>query len=257
MKNRVLIMFVAFSLSISCFAQDFIIFRDGTERSGKIIQVDNDRTLYKAMLYKKTMGRKIEVTRQVDNKRIYMLKYKTRGNVFFNLNGERIFNSTAGVVKPARNAILIYLREGREIQAYNVNMNDVGLVFQESNKKKAPLRSVNKQDVFMIKYPDGTKDILTDFGIEPELPLDQESEVPVGNATTLFPPLDGVDQKPSKSSEQVRKYPCKAIITTKNNSKIKAMIYAEEEESISYKREYNLNGPFYTILKKNVKSIDY
>ena len=45
-------MFVAFSLSISCFAQDFIIFRDGTERSGKIIQVDNDRTLYKAMLYK-------------------------------------------------------------------------------------------------------------------------------------------------------------------------------------------------------------
>ena len=65
-------------------AQDAIIFRDGRVKSVKIIQTNNDKTLYKDSENKHVKEEFVE------NTKVFMLKFKTRGNVVFNSNGERI-----------------------------------------------------------------------------------------------------------------------------------------------------------------------
>ena len=71
-------------ISLGLYAQDAIIYRDGRVKEVKIIQTNNDKTLFKEA------SNKHAAEEYVDNKQVFMLKFKTRGNVVFNANGERI-----------------------------------------------------------------------------------------------------------------------------------------------------------------------
>ena len=57
---------------ISAYAQDAIIFRDGRVKSVKIIQTNNDKTLFKESDNKKASEEYVE------NTKVFMLKFKTR-----------------------------------------------------------------------------------------------------------------------------------------------------------------------------------
>ncbi|MDO4161369.1 MAG: LysM peptidoglycan-binding domain-containing protein, partial [Prevotellaceae bacterium] len=68
----------------------------------------------------------------------------------------------------------VYLVSGKEIQAYNLQVVENQVLYQEKEgksglfggSKHSPVISLNTDDVFMIKYKDGTKDILTAFAKE-------------------------------------------------------------------------------------------
>lgn len=107
MKIKTFLTIAMTSCAISATAQDdLIIYRDGRERSVKIIQVNTDRTLFSA-------GKK-SPEEWVDNSDVYMLKFKERGNVAFNENGERILTERVARSTP-KGAILMYLKTAKSL----------------------------------------------------------------------------------------------------------------------------------------------
>lgn len=59
-------------IAFLAYAQDAIIYRDGRVKSVKIIQTNNDKTLFKES------GNKKASEEFVENTKVFMLKFKTR-----------------------------------------------------------------------------------------------------------------------------------------------------------------------------------
>ena len=103
-------------MAINASAQDAIIYRDGRVKSVKIIQTNNDKTLFKESDNKKA------TEEYVENTKVFMLRFKTRGNVVFNSHGERILTTSEHTRIP-KDAIVVYYKDGREVPAYNLTMD--------------------------------------------------------------------------------------------------------------------------------------
>lgn len=162
---------IIFSMLAAIYVQaqsDYIIMRDGQEIVGKIVRVDNSSVVYEAS--SKLISLKKSEEKSLDLKDVYMLHYESRGNIYITSEGRRITGENQKIDK---NADVIYLVSGKEIPAYDVrvSMDDVRFRSHDIAKKKkknAPNRPNPEQvfsisEVFMIKYKDGTKDILTEF----------------------------------------------------------------------------------------------
>lgn len=103
-------------ISLGLYAQDAIIFRDGRVKFVKIIQTNNDKTLFRESDNKKAPEEYVE------NTKVFMLKFKTRGNVVFDSNGERIL-ATSEPTQIPKDAVVVYYKDGREVPAYNLTMD--------------------------------------------------------------------------------------------------------------------------------------
>lgn len=141
---------------------DLILYRDGSEKEVKLIQVSKDEVVY-------SISSKGSPVIKDDIKDIYMLRYSKRGNVYITPEGKRITGENHKIDK---NADLIYLIEGGLIQAYNLQiLSDIvkyesqpqgGGLFGKKQQAE-PLRSLDLNKIFLIQYKDGTKDIITDL----------------------------------------------------------------------------------------------
>lgn len=279
MKIKTVCIFCVYlSLCASLFAQDHIIFRDGREQDCKVIQVNSDKTLCKENDKRKAK----EII--LDNSGIYMIRYEKRGNVFFTKDGERFSGPT--VEKPDNKATIVYLKEGKEIEAFNFEMSSTAIKFKEEKgrggfiikrDKDVETTEIPKSEVFMLKYPDGTKDILTPFVTkkteDEKVETDTGSESLPGQTQNAN---DGSDlensgvkndiniadqrEEETKLPELVEVHitlPCKATIQTVQNSDISAIVLQDDGEDIAYKRQSNPNGPTYHIKHANIKDLQY
>ena len=52
-------------------------------------------------------------------------------------------------------------------------------------------------------------------------------------------------------------YPREATIVKKDKTRIKAVIYSENEQTVSYKKKTNPNGPMYKISRSQIADIKY
>lgn len=136
---------------------DLVIFRDGSEKSVKVIQVADKRVTYLPQ------GKKDAQEMYADPKDIYMIHFKERGNVYITPEGKRVTGENR---KTDKEADIIYMVEGKEIQAYELQVLENVIVYKAEKPKKkqyvAPT-TIGKEEVFMIKYKDGTKDMMTDL----------------------------------------------------------------------------------------------
>lgn len=132
---------------------DVIVLRDGTEVISKIIQVDDTDVMFVPILG--------EGTEKLELGQVYMLKFEKRGNVYITLDGKR---KTGENQKIAKGADVIYLVSGKEIPGYEVQVNENKITYlpnPRKNKNAIPIAEVLKpEEVFMIVYSDGTKDII-------------------------------------------------------------------------------------------------
>lgn len=225
--------------------KDLIVFRDGTEKIVQIKQVNSDKTLF-------LEGKgKNATTQVVENTGIYMIKYERRGNVFFTEDGDRFTSKTSISFMPS-NTVALYLKKGEEILAYDFVMEARIVKFKEDNKKKSAVRSLPKSDVFMIKYPDGTKDVLINY-VSAEKTIEKEVEQDKNDAV----------QQPIKTEqiqtiEEKRSFPVSATITLKKGKKVvEAIIHSDNGIEIQYKRATNPSGPMYRQEKKDIMKIVY
>lgn len=181
MKKLSLIFLLLFAMvSVSASAallggkNDIIMLRDGSTIEAKIQQISGKSVKFK----NETSGVKLDELPVTD---IYMIKYAKRGNVFFTKEGNR---KTGEENKPDSKATIIYTTDYREIQAYELEFDVDKLIYrtQKADRKNPqPTRHVlGLFQVFMIVYPDGTSEIVTELDkpYEPTQPQKTEQETP-------------------------------------------------------------------------------
>ena len=215
--------------------RDMILLRDGSERKVNIIMVNNERTVF-------STDKNSSSQEMLVNRDIYMIKYDKRGNVFFTDEGERFDGKGDGKI-PSK-AVAIYTLDGKEIIGYNVEMNTEMVSYTTTKKRGKDLTSLKKSDVFLIVYPDGTRDMLNDFetirlakeaALKEKLRLEEEARL----------------------AELRSRYPKEATIKTIKNVIFRVSILSENDEFVTYERMDKTGGPVYHMDKSNINEILY
>ena len=235
--------------NIATYAQDAIIFRDGRVKSVKIIQTNNDKTLFKES------GNKKASEEFVENTKVFMLKFKTRGNVVFNANGERILITSEHIEIP-RDAIVVYYKDGREIPAYNLTMDANTVSFKTSKKAKDRPIFSPKSEVFMIRYPDGTRDILTNLAVEEQQKQEREAEEARLKAQRETEVADSIKVAVIEEAVSTTN-PKKATIVTKKGVRMKVWVCSDTATMVSYKKVNSAKAAIFNMSKAKIKNVIY
>ena len=235
--------------STTIIAQDAIIFRVGRVKSVKIIQTNNDKTLFRESDNKKAPEEYVE------NTKVFMLKFRTRGNVVFNSNGERIL-ATSEPTQIPKDAVVVYYKDGREVPAYNLTM-DANVVSFKTNKKTKdrPVFSP-KSEVFMIRYPDGTRDILTNLAVEEQKQREREAEEERIKAQREAEKADSIKAAATEEAASTTN-PKKATIVTKKGVSMKVWVCSDTPTMVSYKKVNSAKAPVFNMSKAKIKNIIY
>lgn len=156
-------------------AEDLLLLRNGDEFRGKLDVVSDKEisfTVKSGSLFSNSSER-----RSVPTSDVYMVKTDKRGTIFFDRQRERKMVETT---KPDKSADLIYLVDGGEVQAWQISIANNVLSYQKDKKQLRAMSNVGAfpiEDVFMVKYSDGSKDIFTDIsGGKTEKPNDLVTE---------------------------------------------------------------------------------
>ena len=238
LRNRryAVILAIALSFPFQLLSQDLIIFRNGSEKKVKITMVTNDKTSFS------DVTNKAAPVQAYNNTYIYMIKYEKRGNVFFTDDGKRLTGEGDGKV-PA-SATAIYLLEGKEILAYNVSIEDRNVTFYNSKKKGTQKLSIPSDKVFLIKYPDGTRDLMNTFE-----DLKRREAEELAEKKRL--------EEEARLAEIRNRYPKDAIIKTQKNLDIRVSLLSENDDVVRYKKTNLKNSPIFNMDKTNIKDIKY
>ena len=233
-------------------AQDAIIFRDGRVKSVKIIQTNNDKTLFRESDNKKAPEEYVE------NTKVFMLKFRTRGNVVFNSNGERIL-ATSEPTQIPKDAVVVYYKDGREVPAYNLTMDANVVSFKTDKKTKDRPVFSPKSEVFMIRYPDGTRDILTNLAVEEQQQREREAEEARIKAQREAEKAEEADSIKAVATEEAASAtnPKKATIVTKKGVRMKVWVCSDTATVVSYKKVNSAKAPIFNMSKAKIKNIIY
>lgn len=238
--------------STTIIAQDAIIFRDGRVKSVKIIQTNNDKTLFRESDNKKAPEEYVE------NTKVFMLKFRTRGNVVFNSNGERIL-ATSEPTQIPKDAVVVYYKDGREVPAYNLTMDANVVSFKTDKKTKNRPVFSPKSEVFMIRYPDGTRDILTNLAVEEQQQREREAEEARIKAQREAEKAEEADSIKAAATEEAASAtnPKKATIVTKKGVRMKVWVCSDTATVVSYKKVNSAKAPIFNMSKAKIKNIIY
>ena len=243
------VLIFAWAYNIAIHAQDAIIFRDGRVKSVKIIQTNNDKTLFKES------GNKNATEEYVENTKVFMLKFKTRGNVVFNANGERILTTSEHTEIP-KDAIVVYYKDGREVPAYNLTMDASVVSFKTSKRAKDRPIFSPKSEVFMIRYPDGTRDILTNLAVAEQQQREREEEEARLKAQREAEVADSIKAAAIEEAASATN-PKKATIVTKKGVRMKVWVCSDTATMVSYKKVNSAKAAIFNMSKAKIKNIIY
>ncbi|WP_444382330.1 hypothetical protein [Prevotella sp.] len=235
--------------STTIIAQDAIIFRDGRVKFVKIIQTNNDKTLFRESDNKKAPEEYVE------NTKVFMLKFKTRGNVVFDSNGERIL-ATSEPTQIPKDAVVVYYKDGREVPAYNLTMDANVVSFKTDKKTKDRPVFSPKSEVFMISYPDGTRDILTNLAVEEQRQREREAEEERLKEQREAEAADSIKAAATEEAASATN-PKKATIVTKKGVRMKVWVCSDTATMVSYKKVNSAKAPVFNMSKAKIKNIIY
>lgn len=249
MRRFLLLLYLLGDFCIVTKGQDAIIFRDGRVKSVKIIQTNNDKTLFRES------GNKKAPEEYVENTKVFMLKFKTRGNVVFNSNGERILAISEPTQIP-RDAVVVYYKDGREVPAYNLTMDANVVSFKTDKKTKDRPVFSPKSEVFMIRYPDGTRDILTNLAVEEQRQRERETEEERLKEQREAEAADSIKAAATEEAASATN-PKKATIVTKKGVRMKVWVCNDTATMVSYKKVNSAKAPVFNMSKAKIKNIIY
>lgn len=234
MKKSFLILSYLFLWTAIVEAQDLIILRNGDDIQCKVEKNDNGVISYQ--IEGKSMT--LPVTQ------IYLIKYENRGNAFFNEIGETTY-STRVTTKPSKKDILIYLCNGNEIKATELEITAEYVRYLDSKiklskKSSDEWTSIPKEDVFLVRYPDGTKDIITNL-------QKTEEETQIESLPKCKRPFIPINKEAG--------YPVIAELTLNDNKEINVIIFDSDRSYIYYRTKEWQDGPIYRMNLNNIRII--
>lgn len=249
MRRFLLLLYLLGDFCIVTKGQDAIIYRDGRVKSVKIIQTNNDKTLFRESDNKKAPEEYVE------NTKVFMLKFKTRGNVVFNSNGERIL-ATSEPTQIPKDAVVVYYKDGREVPAYNLTMDANVVSFKTDKKTKDRPVFSPKSEVFMIRYPDGTRDILTNLAVEEQRQRERETEEERLKEQREAEAAYSIKAAATEEAASATN-PKKATIVTKKGVRMKVWVCNDTATMVSYKKVNSAKAPVFNMSKAKIKNIIY
>jgi len=185
--------------------EDIMITRDGDEREIKIDRISAKEVIF-TDLKKKKRGKQSLPTNFV-----YLIKTDKRGNIFFDEEGNQI---TRPNNKIGKKDDVVYLTNCNEIVVYQLSILKDVITYKETDKKKAPIITKKKSEVFMIRHGDGSKDLFTGVKANPHnlstkpsassAPSKQLVASPPPSSTTPTPTNNTKGNTEEKESSQVR-----------------------------------------------------
>ena len=188
MKRNILLMMLLFLLSLDVLAgNDVMITRDGAEREVKIDRITNDQVFF-TDLKKKKRGVQAYPTTFV-----YLIKTEKRGNIFFDEEGNQITRKQG---KVGSKDDVVYLTSCEEIVAYDLVIEKDVIKYKETNKKRAPYVTKRKEEVFMIRHGDGSKDLFSGVKTAPDALTNEPISVQQQSVGVQTPQLVTTSQPP-------------------------------------------------------------
>lgn len=234
--KRVLLLLLLFA-NLSANAQDFVIMRNGKSFSCKVKGINEGYVYFQ----------RGEDKKKAKTNRVYMIKYETRGNAFFNSNGEVSYNSDASSVKQSKSDIAIYLCEGVEIITPEIKMTGNNIEYKEPKNglkkvlgvfsKKGDWASISRDKVFIIRYGDGTKDIIT--------PLTDQTATVADVKRPFIPTSDN------------ESLPCPAEVKLKDGKVMTVVLYDMDTDYIHYRRKEWQDGPIFRMEQSKIADVSY
>lgn len=169
--NRSCLFLLLVLAPLQVLSQDHIIFRNGQESDVRLYQVDDEKIVFSYCVDY------AQERQEIASKEVYMIFIEKQGNVYFTSDGKRITGETDRVNPKKYNAI--YLVKGQEIPADEIKVEEDVIKFSYTDKGKGLKKvkiwdrkvvegTLNKSDVFFIRYKSGMVDIIT--------PLDAPTE---------------------------------------------------------------------------------
>lgn len=177
-KRIFVLLFAAITSIDICMAYDHIIFRNGQESDVKLYQINDDKIVFGYI------GDNTGFQKEVSSKDVYMVYIEKQGNVYLTTDGKRITGEAKRVDPKKQDAI--YLVKGAEIGAENIRITENNIKYSVRTKgqgfsgliSKGNLSesTLEKSEVFMIRYKSGMVDIITPIDVVPEVVVDTTSQ---------------------------------------------------------------------------------
>ena len=150
--------------SIPAFADsDRLILRNGQEFDVKLLQLTDEKIIYANSI------NSMLLQQEVLSKDVYMVHIEKYGNLYFTADGKRTTGETERVDYKKKD--VVYLVQGAEIAADNVYVSSNKILcFIKTKgaglsgfigKSSIEERAFDKSEVFMIRYRNGMRDIIT------------------------------------------------------------------------------------------------
>lgn len=164
MKRVMSVLSLALLNMAPILAIDHIILRNGQEFDVKLHQITNENVIYSPD------GNQAIARESIPTKDIYMIYIEKQGNIYLSPDGKRITGET-NRVDPKKYDV-IYMVSGGEIGAKSITLTENVINYTPAKRKNLlesilgaseidGVQSLQKQEVFMIRYKSGMIDIIT------------------------------------------------------------------------------------------------
>lgn len=208
---------------------DYVIQRDGTITNAKIMVVGKDKTTY-------AVGRGKNATQmELANSELFMLRFEERGSIVFDARGERILTTSTTEQFP-KGAVLLFLCSGQILPVYHLSIDQHAARYFLDKKGEARKGFLPKSDIFMVCYPDGTRDIITTL-------------------TQPQPIIIDPDPNPNPNPNPVPLTLPRVTLVLTNGAQINGWLVKEEPTRVSYKKENSPDASIFVMEKSRIRSI--
>lgn len=153
MKQKLFLLLFLFLVSANVFAgdDDMLVTRDGTITPVKIVKISTQDVTYLDLSKKKRQ-------RTAATSFVYMIMKEKGNNIFFDEEGNQM---TSPVVKFDKKDNVMFTNDGKIFPIYEVSIGKDAITYKLQGKKKAPVETKAKSEVFMIRNADGTSTVFT------------------------------------------------------------------------------------------------
>lgn len=241
--NRWLLELLLVFVPLSLRAQDMIILRNGDEIQCKIEMLSNGIISYQDD----------GIRGQVESRQVYLIKYEKRGNTFFNSEGETLHVAETSSTKLSKKDNAIYLCDGGEIIASEVNIANDNISYRTANKsvigtitgvfsgkKSGEWISISKDKVFLIRYFDGTRVVISDL-------KKKEEQARMDALPKVKHPFSPINKDGG--------YPCPADLILNDGKTVTVIVYDLEREYVHYRKIDWKDGPIFRMNRSKIKNI--
>lgn len=222
---------------------DLVVQRDGTMFNAKIMVVGKEKTTY-------AVGRGKNTTQmEVANSDLFMLRFKERGCIVFDTQGERLL-TTSTTEKYPKGAVLIFLCNGQVLPVYNLSIDQNVARYTPDKKGNERKGFLAKCDIFMVCYPDGTRDIITPL-IQTQVQNDAKDGTD-GDSESIDADSDNDDEEDEAPAAQTLK---RVTLVLTNGAKLNVWLVKEERQKVSYKKENSPKASTFVMQKSRIRRI--